>query len=149
VPEEPAVWERFKDAWAHGPRDRGADVVFQCRGRAESLALALRCLRPQGAVIDLAFYQDGAEAVRLGEEFHHNGLTIRCAQIARVPRGLGGDWTRDRLSHETIELLRRRGGEMRAALITDVLPLDDAPRLLAQLAARERDVLQAVFTVAS
>ena len=26
--------------------------------------------------------------LRLGEEFHHNGLSIRCAQIGRVPRGL-------------------------------------------------------------
>jgi predicted dehydrogenase len=148
VPERPDVWERFKEAWVHGPRDRGADVVFQCRGRAESLALALRCVRPQGAVVDLAFYQDGAAAVRLGEEFHHNGLAIRCAQIARVPRGLGESWSRDRLSQETIELLRRCGGRMRDALVTDVLPLDEAPRLLAQLAAREREVLQAVFTVA-
>jgi threonine dehydrogenase-like Zn-dependent dehydrogenase len=149
VPERPDVWQRLKDEWAHAPRDRGADLVFQCRGRAASLALALRCLRPQGTVVDLAFYQDGAEAVRLGEAFHHNGLTIRCAQISRVPRGLGEAWSRDRLSGETIELLRRRGPAMREALISDVLPLDEAPRLLAQLAAREREVLQAVFTVAA
>ncbi|HEV3378930.1 MAG TPA: zinc-binding dehydrogenase [Thermoleophilaceae bacterium] len=149
VPERPDVWQGFKDEWAHAPRDRGADLVFQCRGRAASLALALRCLRPQGTVVDLAFYQDAAEAVRLGEEFHHNGLTIRCAQISRVPRGLGPAWSRDRLSGETIELLRRRGPAMRKALISDVLPLDEAPRLFAQLAAREREVLQAVFTVSA
>jgi threonine dehydrogenase-like Zn-dependent dehydrogenase len=149
VPERPETWERLKEKWAHGTADRGADLVFQCRGRAASLALALRCLRPQGTVVDLAFYQDGAGAVRLGEEFHHNALTIRCAQIGRVPRGLGGAWSRDRLSAETIELLRRRGPAMRDALVTDVLPLEEAPALLAQLAARERDVLQAVFTVAA
>jgi threonine dehydrogenase-like Zn-dependent dehydrogenase len=149
VPERPEVWEHFKESWVHGPRDRGADVVFQCRGRPRSLALALRCLRPQGAVIDLAFYQHAADEVRLGEEFHHNGLAIRSAQIGRVPRGLEGRWTRERLSQETIELLRRRGRDIREALITDVLPLEEAPRLLAQLAAREREVLQAIFTVAS
>jgi threonine dehydrogenase-like Zn-dependent dehydrogenase len=147
VAEHAGSWEEIKQRWPHGPRDRGADVAFQCRGRAESLALALRCLRPQGAVIDLAFYQGGAEAVRLGEEFHHNGLTICCAQIGRVPRGLAGHWNRDRLSQETIELLRRRGPEMREALITDVIDLEDAPQLFAQLAAREREVLQAVFRV--
>jgi threonine dehydrogenase-like Zn-dependent dehydrogenase len=147
VPEQADSWEQIKQGWVHAPRDRGADVVFQCRGRAESLALALRCLRPQGAVIDLAFYQSGAEAVRLGEEFHHNGLTIRCAQIGRVPRGLADRWDRDRLSQETIELLREHGPQIREALITDVLALEDAPQLLAQLAARERQVLQAVFRV--
>jgi threonine dehydrogenase-like Zn-dependent dehydrogenase len=147
VRQEQSTWELVKERWVHGPRDRGADVVFQCRGKADSLALALRCLRPQGAVIDLAFYQDGAEAVRLGEEFHHNGLTIRCAQIARVPRRLGSSWNRDRLSQETIELLRRRGADLRDVLITDVLPLAEAPQLLARVAAREHEVLQAVFTV--
>jgi threonine dehydrogenase-like Zn-dependent dehydrogenase len=149
VPEHPGVWEEMKRDWRHGPRDRGADVAFQCRGRAESLALALRCLRPQGTVIDLAFYQTGAEAVRLGEEFHHNGLAIRCAQIARVPRELAGSWNRDRLSQATIDLLRARGDGMRRALISDVVPLEDAPELLAQLAARERQVLQAVFSVSA
>ncbi|MCW2952060.1 MAG: zinc-binding alcohol dehydrogenase [Conexibacter sp.] len=142
----PDVWRSFKHAWRHGAGDRGADVVFQCRGEAASLATALRCLRPQGTVIDLAFYQHGAEALRLGEEFHHNGLTIRCAQIRRVPRPLAGSWDRDRLSRETIDLLIARGDRIRAALVSDVVALEQAPRLLAQLAARERDALQVVFS---
>jgi threonine dehydrogenase-like Zn-dependent dehydrogenase len=146
VAETPDAWRRFKHELVHGPRDRGADVVFQCRGKADSLALALRCLRPQGTVIDLAFYQDGAEALRLGEEFHHNGLTIRCAQIGRVPRGLEDRWDRDRLSRATIDLLLARGDEIRAALVTDVLAIDEAPALLAQLASRRRHALQVVFS---
>ena len=85
---ESEVWRHCKERWHHGPNDRGADVVFQCRGQAAELQTALRSLRPQGTVIDLAFYQGGALEVRLGEEFHHNGLAIRCAQIGRVPRGL-------------------------------------------------------------
>ncbi len=58
-----------------------------------SLHTALKALRPQGTAIDLAFYQGGADALRLGEEFHHNGLSIRCAQINRVPRGLAPSGT--------------------------------------------------------
>jgi threonine dehydrogenase-like Zn-dependent dehydrogenase len=120
-------------------------VAFQCRGRPASLAAALRSLRPQASVIDLAFYQDGADEVRLGEEFHHNGLALRCAQVGRVPRGLAGWWDRRRLSLETVALLASRGADVRACLVTDVLPLDAAPNLLADLAARRRHVLQAVF----
>jgi threonine dehydrogenase-like Zn-dependent dehydrogenase len=135
-----------KTRWRHGPGDRGADVVFQCRGRPACLALALRLLRPQGTVIDLAFYQGGADAVRLGEEFHHNGLTVRCAQIGRVPRGLAHLWDRERLSAETISLLRAEGPAIAGHLITDVLPVDEAPALLEDLARRRRHVLQAVFT---
>ncbi|RJL24220.1 zinc-binding dehydrogenase [Bailinhaonella thermotolerans] len=135
----------LKRRWRHGPSDHGADVVFQCRGRPSGLVTALRALRPQGTVIDLAFYTDGAAEVRLGEEFHHNNLAIRCAQIGRVPRGLAHLWDRERLSAETIALLRSHGDLIREHLITDVLPLSEAPRLMLDVAARKRHVLQAVF----
>jgi hypothetical protein len=69
-------------------RRAGCRRCAQCRANAASLNAGLRALRPQGTVIDLAFYQSGAEALRLSEEFHHNGLSIRSAQIGRVPQGL-------------------------------------------------------------
>jgi threonine dehydrogenase-like Zn-dependent dehydrogenase len=136
----------LKVRWRHGPADHGADVVFQCRGRPEALATALRAARPQGTVVDLAFYTGGADGVRLGEEFHHNGLTLRCAQIGRVPRGLSPTWDRQRLSVETLRLLRLRGEDVRQVLVTDVVPLAEAPALLMDIAARRRHVLTAVFT---
>ena len=134
-----------KQRWVSGAADRGADVVFQCRGRTDALVTALRSLRPQGTVIDLAFYQDGAAELRLGEEFHHNGLSIRCAQIGRVPRGLSPAWDRARLATETIALLRSCGDLIRTHLISEVVSLDEAPQLLADIAARRRHVIQAVI----
>lgn len=147
---ESEPWQYCKEQWHHGRNDRGADLVFQCRAEPASLQTALRSLRPQGAVIDLAFYQQGAEAVRLGEEFHHNGLTIRCAQIGRVPRGLGHTWNRQRLAQETIELLRDYGPQIREHLITDVVPYDKAPAFMTRLAADyQPEVLQAVLALRS
>ena len=143
--EDPAVV--LKTRWRHGPGDRGADVVFQCRGRGAALQLALRLLRPQGTVVDLAFYQAGADEVRLGEEFHHNGLAVRCAQIGRVPRGLGHAWDRERLSAETVELLRANGSAVAKHLVSAVVPFDDAPAVLTELAARRRHELQVVLSV--
>jgi threonine dehydrogenase-like Zn-dependent dehydrogenase len=140
------VWRWAKDRWVHGPRDRGADVVFQCRGRGRALATALRSLRPQRTVIDLAFYQEGAGEVRLGDEFHHNGLGIRCAQIGRVPRRAERTWDRRRLADATVDLLVAEGDAVREALFTDVVPVCDAPAFVADLAARRRHTLQAVFT---
>ncbi|RSM55777.1 zinc-binding alcohol dehydrogenase [Actinoplanes sp. ATCC 53533] len=140
---DPAV--TLKTAWRHTADDRGADVVFQCRGQASALQLALRLLRPQGTVVDLAFYQGGAQEVRLGEEFHHNGLGLRCAQIGRVPRGLAPDWDRERLSAATIDLLRADGEAIREHLVSAVVPFDEAPKLLDDLAARRRHELQAVL----
>ncbi|MCO1594202.1 zinc-binding alcohol dehydrogenase [Micromonospora sp. RHAY321] len=141
--DDPAVV--LKTRWAHTAGDRGADVVFQCRGQAWALQLALRLLRPQGTVIDLAFYQGGADAVRLGEEFHHNGLSVRCAQIGRVPRGLTPTWDRERLSAETIDLLRAYGDVVRKHLVSAVVPFDEAPTLLTDLAERRRQELQVVL----
>jgi threonine dehydrogenase-like Zn-dependent dehydrogenase len=135
----------LKTRWRHIADDRGADVVFQCRGQAAALHLALRLLRPQGTVIDLAFYQGGADAVRLGEEFHHNGLGVRCAQIGRVPRGLAPTWDRERLSAETIALLQTDGDLIRRHLISAVVPFDEAPQLLTELAERRRQELQVVI----
>jgi threonine dehydrogenase-like Zn-dependent dehydrogenase len=139
------AWRVVKERWRRDRTDCGADLVFQCRGRTAALAGALRSLRPQGTVVDLAFYTGGAPDLALGEEFHHNGLTIRCAQIGRVPRGLAHLWDRRRLAAETVELLRAQGPAMLEHLITDLVPLADAPGLLAEVAARRRHVIQAVF----
>ena len=147
VDDTPDLARELKTRWRHGPADHGADVVFQCRGTGAALATALRCLRPQGTVIDLAFYTGGADDVALGEEFHHNGLSLRCAQIGRVPRGLAHRWDRRRLSAETLVLLDVHGPGIRAALVTDVVPFDEAPRLFADLSARRRHVITAALRV--
>ncbi|MCW3003628.1 MAG: zinc-type alcohol dehydrogenase YcjQ [Conexibacter sp.] len=138
-------WEPVKDRWRQGAGSRGADVAFQCRGQVAALAEALRCLRPQGSVIDLAFYPAGAPELRLGEEFHHNGLAIRCAQIGRVPVGLDRTWDRARLARETIALLEACGDEIRRHVVTDVVPFDQGPALLRDIAHRRRHVIQAVL----
>lgn len=139
------LWRWCKETWVHESRERGADLVFQCRGQESVLHDALKALRPQGVVIDLAFYQRGATELRLGEEFHHNGLTIRCAQINRVPRGLAGTWDRRRLSDETAALLLDEGDLLRRRLITDVVAVSDAPAVILELVRRERRALQIVF----
>jgi hypothetical protein len=54
---------------------------------------------------------------------------------------------RNRLSAETIELLRAHGEAIRREIVTDVVPLAAAPQLLDDLAARRREVIQAVFEV--
>ena len=142
---EGRAWLEVKHRWRHGAGDHGADVVLQCRGHDTSLATALKSLRPQGVVVDLGFYQAGADSVRLGEEFHHNGLSIVCAQIDRVPRGMAATWPRTALAAVTLDLLRERSGDIRRHLVTDVVPFEEGPALLGDLAARRRATLQAVL----
>jgi NADPH:quinone reductase-like Zn-dependent oxidoreductase len=144
--DDPATWA--KERWGTGPDgDRGADLVFQCRARDAALAQALDCLRPQGTVIDLAFYQNGAAAVQLGEAFHHNGLRHVAAQIFRVPRRLQHAWDRRRLSDVTVRFLAAHGDDVKRHLITEVVPLDQAQRVFEDIAAKRRQPLQVVFSV--
>lgn len=144
---EDDAWQHAKSRFHNGGGDRGADIVFQTRAHARSLHLALKALRPQGTVIDLAFYQGGAEPLRLGEEFHHNGLNIRCAQINRVPRGLAPLWDRRRLAGETLKLMKSQGALISEHMITHVVPFEDGPRFLADLVENRPEFLQIVFKV--
>ena len=131
-------------AWGN-PGSRGADLVFQTRARSDSLHRALGALRPQGSVIDLAFYQGGMNGVRLGEEFHHNGLALLCAQIGRVPQGFAASWPQMRLCDQTLTLLLRHGQDIRDAMITHVVSFEDAPRFLTHLLNDRPEFLQIVF----
>lgn len=145
--DEQQAWQHAKTQW-HSGGDRGADFVFQTRAHAGSLHTAFRALKPQGTVIDLAFYQGGADALRLGEEFHHNGLALKCAQINRVPRGLGHQWDRRRLTGETVALLQAVGDVVKREVITHVVPFEDGPAFLAELVEKRPEFLQIVFKVA-
>ncbi len=146
---EDAAWQHAKSAWFSRLGGRGAEVVFQTRARSESLQLALRALRPQGLLIDLAFYQGGMADTRLGEEFHHNGLSIRCAQINRMPRALSHSWDQRRLAQETLALLATEGALIRSRMITHVVPFDDGPSFLRDLIEHRPDFLQIVFEQSS
>lgn len=144
---EDHAWQHAKARWHDGAMGRGADLVFQTRAHAGSLHTALKALRPQGTVIDLAFYQGGADHLRLGEEFHHNGLNIRCAQINRVPRGLAPLWDRRRLARATVDLLAKEGKLIREHMITHIVAMEDAPAFLTDLIENRPDFLQVVFKV--
>lgn len=145
--DEDEAWQHARTYW-HGGGDRGADFVFQTRAHAGSLHTALRALRPQGTVIDLAFYQGGADALRLGEEFHHNGLTIRCAQINRVPRGLAHVWDRRRLALETVAMLESAQQLLLREMITHIVTFDEVPAFLSALIEHRPEFIQVVFKVA-
>jgi threonine dehydrogenase-like Zn-dependent dehydrogenase len=139
------AWRYCKGEWGHQRTDRGADVAFQCRASAGGLAEALRALRPQGVVVDLAFYHEPLDGLRLGEEFHHNGLSIRSAQVSRMPRGMGAQWDRTRLARATMDLLLSCGGAVRDAVISDVVPFDAGPAAIARVARSPAEVVQMVF----
>ncbi|HEU4752411.1 MAG TPA: zinc-binding alcohol dehydrogenase [Armatimonadota bacterium] len=134
-----------KQRWHDGGSERGAHVAFQCTGSDEMLNQALRALQPQAAVIDLGFYQNGADRALLGREFHHNGLKHICAQICRVPRKLSAQWDHRRLAAVTVEFLRAEGKRIRERLITHQFPFHRAAEAFELLAGDGAKALQVVL----
>jgi NADPH:quinone reductase-like Zn-dependent oxidoreductase len=92
------------DVAAELKRRHGADGIaaaWECSGAVAALGEAIRCVARRGTVFAVGFYQGGAEGLRLGEEFHHNGVAIVTAQIGNP----AGALSRRDLQHRTVELL--------------------------------------------
>lgn len=137
---------RIKDRWAADDTDdSGADFVLQCTGSDYLLHEGFRCLRVQGTVIELGFYQANATHVLFGKEFHHNRLRHVMAQIGGMPRDQKHLWSRQRLSQETISFLQAHGADMKKHLITHVVPFSHAQGIFERLAARDHSLLQVVL----
>jgi threonine dehydrogenase-like Zn-dependent dehydrogenase len=76
-------------------------VAFECTGSTRALAEAIRTVRRRGRVVAVGFYQGEAAGLFLGDEFHHNGVEIRSAQIGNIH----ADRTLAQLRAEVVSLL--------------------------------------------
>lgn len=64
--------------------EHGADqvpVVWECTGSTVALHEAVRVAKRLGSVVAVGFYQGEGAGLRLGDEFHHNGVRIVSGQI--------------------------------------------------------------------
>lgn len=89
-------------------RRHGADgvpVAFECTGAVVALQQAIRVVRRRGAVVAVGFYQHDAVGLRLGEEFHHNGIRITSGQIGNIHPGQ--DWASLRAASIELGVSRR------------------------------------------
>ena len=139
-PDDGDVASRIAEATS----GRGADRVIELTGAYPALHQAVRTAGRDGEVVAAGFYQGPATALALGEEFHHNRVTIRASQIGAVPAHLQGRWTRERL-HETVMELCARGRMDPAPLVSHVIPARDAAAAYAMLDAPPPGLLQVVL----
>ena len=118
---DPAEVCKFRD----GPQ--GADVVIEASGHYAGLQTALRCAHMGGRVVALGYYQGGATPVRLGEEWHHNRLTLISSMgVWGCPSRYFPMWDRRRAARTVLDLLAR-GMVQLEPLITHTFPYQDAP----------------------
>ncbi|WCB95945.1 zinc containing alcohol dehydrogenase superfamily protein [Baekduia alba] len=82
----------------------GADVSIEISGFAGALQEAIRATAYNSRVIAAGFFQGGADALLLGEEFHHNRISVICSQISGVSRALDHRWSELRLAQTFMRL---------------------------------------------
>jgi threonine dehydrogenase-like Zn-dependent dehydrogenase len=96
-------------------------------------------VRRRGTVVAVGFYQGDAAGLRLGEEFHHNGVEIRSGQIGNLHPTFDGEALRAR----SVELARS-GLVVLGSLPRYELRVEQARDGFAAL-RQPADVLQVVF----
>jgi 2-desacetyl-2-hydroxyethyl bacteriochlorophyllide A dehydrogenase len=103
----------------------GPDAAIEFSGRYEALHKALRCVRLAGTVVAAGFYVGGGSDLRLGEEFHHNRLTLVGSMSGWGAPHREPGWDRPRLRATALDLLADERLDV-AALITHRIPFDRA-----------------------
>lgn len=122
----------------------GADVAIEISGSYLALHEAIRTVAPGGRVVAAGFYQGEGHGLRLGEEFHHNRVSLISSQIGGVPVALSDRWSQDRLN-ETFLRLCGRGLLNPTALVTHLLPPSRVAEAYHVLDSNPADVLQIVL----
>jgi 2-desacetyl-2-hydroxyethyl bacteriochlorophyllide A dehydrogenase len=123
---------------------RGADRVIELTGAYSALHEAIRVAGVGGTVIAAGFYQGPATALALGEEFHHNRVTLISSQIGSLPLALRDRWDRERL-YQTVIRLCAAGRLDPMPLVSHVIPAASAPEAYRLLDAPPPDLLQVIL----
>jgi threonine dehydrogenase-like Zn-dependent dehydrogenase len=124
----------------------GVDVAIEFSGRYEALHEAIRSVRLAGTVVAAGFYVGSAGSdLRLGEEFHHNRLTLVGSMSGwdAPHRELG--WDRRRLRSTALDLLARGRLEV-DALVTHRFPFERAADAYELIDRRPDETLRVVLT---
>jgi 2-desacetyl-2-hydroxyethyl bacteriochlorophyllide A dehydrogenase len=116
---------------------RPVDVAIEFSGRYEALQQALRSAPVEGLVVAAGFYVGDGSALRLGEEWLHNRLTM----VASM-QGWGVPVDRGELRAAALERLARLRTD---ELLTHRFAFDEAPAAYASLAAAGGDALRATL----
>ena len=118
----------------HG--SEGIPVAFEATGNASALNEAIRVVRRLGLVVAVGFYQGDAVGLKLGDEFHHNGIRVVCGQIGNLHPTM----TWDALRARTLELALT-GKLVLGGLSRLVVPIEQVARGFEAL-SRPAEVLQ-------
>jgi threonine dehydrogenase-like Zn-dependent dehydrogenase len=106
----------------------GVDIALEISGAYPALQAAIRAVRPGGTVVTLGFYPSaGGEALRLGEEWHHNRVQLLSSMIVWGNAHRCAPLWDERRVVDTVERLLARGSLRVEEMVTQRLPYARAP----------------------
>lgn len=124
---------------------RGADIAIETSGFSAGLHAMIGSVGYAGTVVSVGFYQGGANDLRLGEEWHHNRITMKSSMgVWDNPHRNYPAWDRPRIMRTVVDLLYS------GALRTDFMPVDHRPfdealEVYRELSAAPTDHLKIAF----
>lgn len=138
--QDPAVLLKFRQGAPHG-----VDVAIEASGHYAGLQGALRCAHMGGKIVTLGYYQGGAAAIFLGEEWHHNRLTLISSMgVWNCPSRYYPMWDRARITRTAFALLDKRWIQVER-LVTQRFPYAQAPEAYRFIDERPDETIKAVL----
>lgn len=125
---------------------RGADIAIEVSGHYAALHEAIRSVRMAGTVVAAGYYQGGGTALRLGEEWHHNRVTMVSSMgVWGCPHRDHPSWDRGRVHRAATDLLAR--GLLRTeGLVTHRIPFPRAPEAYSLIDEHPEQAIKVVLT---
>ncbi len=131
---------------ARGAVEPGADISIEISGNYHALHDALRTARKAGTVVAGGYYQGGGAPLKLGEEWHHNRLTLISSMgVWKCPHRDYPGWNRGRVTDTVVDLLRA-GTLCTDGLITHRIPFTEAGEAYELIDAHPDQVVKVILT---
>jgi threonine dehydrogenase-like Zn-dependent dehydrogenase len=104
---------------------RGVDVAIEASGSYHGLQAAIRCAHYSGLVVTLGYYRGEGIGLRLGEEWHHNRITLLSSMpVWENPSRDHPMWNNERVDAVLARLMQagKLSGE---GLVQPIVPFDE------------------------
>lgn len=125
---------------------RGADVAIELSGNYVALNEAIRSVRKAGTVVAGGYYQGGGTPLQLGEEWHHNRITMLSSMaVWDCPHRDYPAWNRERI-HATVTDLLAQGRLKTEGLISHRIPFMQAAEAYEHIDQHPADTVKVVLT---
>ncbi|MBN1562725.1 MAG: zinc-binding alcohol dehydrogenase [Anaerolineae bacterium] len=125
---------------------RGADVAIEVSGHYAALHEAIRAVRKAGVVVAGGYYQGGGTALHLGEEWHHNRVTMLSSMaVWDCPHRDYPAWDRVRI-HATVTDLLAQGRLKTEGIISHRFPYDRAAEAYQLIDQHAEQTVKVVLT---